>query len=301
MTGIRWRASATLTLLAILALCVGTQNVETLSAKDNPRPGRTARPGGRGQNAAGKPGDSPRGTRPDGSGATGRAPGPANGPNSDFVKKVVDIQNRNHAALVAQKGIAATATGLDEDGNVVIKVYTTGADSPKIPKQLENVPVLEVLTGPLHLLQAPAPLRQSRLPRACPIGSSAFDDVDPTAGLCATGTLGCRLHDNHGNIFALSNNHVFAGENLTEAGIQLGTLIVQPGSLDNNCIFGITSDQLGPLVAFVPVLPEVVPVGVRSFDTTLLSRKMNESGERPPLSAATSNGNSRTCRSLTLS
>src|SRR6476620_6267067 len=55
------------------------------------------------------------------------------------------------------------------------------------------------------------------------------------------------------------------------------------------------------LVAFVPVLPEVAPVGVRSFDTTLLSRKMNESGERPPLSAATSNGNSRTWRSLTLS
>src|SRR6185369_17884775 len=41
--------------------------------------------------------------------------------------------------------------------------------------------------------------------------------------------------------------------------------------------------------------------GVRSFETTLLSRKMNDNGERPPLSAATSNGNSRTCRSLTLS
>src|SRR5829696_7965328 len=54
------------------------------------------------------------------------------------------------------------------------------------------------------------------------------------------------------------------------------------------------------LVAFVPVLPEVEPVDVRSFDTTLLSRKMNDKGERPPLSEATSNGNSRTCRSLTL-
>ena len=52
------------------------------------------------------------------------------------------------------------------------------------------------------------------------------------------------------------------------------------------------------LVAFVPVLPEVVPVPPAvSFETMLLSRKMNESGERPPLSAATSSGNSLTCRS----
>src|SRR5215204_3929939 len=56
------------------------------------------------------------------------------------------------------------------------------------------------------------------------------------------------------------------------------------------------------LVAFVPALPEVVPVpfGV-SFETTLLSRKMKERGVRPPLSAETSSGSSLTCRSVTLS
>ena len=48
------------------------------------------------------------------------------------------------------------------------------------------------------------------------------------------------------------------------------------------------------LVAFVPL--DVAPLGV-----TLLSRKMKASGERPPLSAETTSGNSLTCLSVTLS
>jgi hypothetical protein len=173
------------------------------------------------------------------------------GPNPAAVKKVIDIQNRNHAALIAQKGIVGTGTGLDEDGNVVIRVYTSGADSPTIPKTIEGIPVVEILKGPIHLYQV-TPAYQKRTLRASPIGVSAFDDVLP--GGCAAGTLGCRLADNRGNVYALSNNHVFAGENLTQGGVKLGiTAVVQPSPLDDNCVVGITSDQLGVLTAYVPV------------------------------------------------
>jgi hypothetical protein len=180
----------------------------------------------------------------------------------------MDIQNRNHAAIAGQKGVVGTFTGLDEDGNVVIKVYTTGADNPQIPKAIEGVDVLEVLTGPIHKLQTTpgAPQRQQRLGRPVPIGITAFSDTDLSATSCAAGTLGCRLRDNHGNFYALSNNHVFAGVNGTQgkdpnglppeipvAGpFQIpGTNIVQPAPGDDNCAIGNAPDIIGVLVAFV--------------------------------------------------
>src|SRR5262245_19621211 len=75
------------------------------------------------------------------------APGPHLGPNPEVVKKVMDVQTRNTPKLLAQKGIVGTATGLDDDGNVVIRVYTTGADDTEFLKTIENVPVVEVLTA----------------------------------------------------------------------------------------------------------------------------------------------------------
>jgi hypothetical protein len=70
---------------------------------------------------------------------------------------------------------------------------------------------------------------------------------------CASGTLGCRLKDNQGKVYALSNNHVFAGENLTQGGVKIGTPVVQPSPGDNNCTVGIVSDQIGNLFSFKPV------------------------------------------------
>jgi hypothetical protein len=201
------------------------------------------------------------------------APPPQQGPNPEIVKKVMDVQNRNHEGLIAQKGIVGTGTGLDEDGNVVLNVYISGADNPQIPAQIENVAVQQVLSGPLHLYQFPVPLRQTRMPRATPIGVTAFDDTDLSSSSCAAGTLGCRLKDNKGRVYALSNNHVFAGENLTMGTDINGnpvtpgvTPIVQPSPGDDLCVIGITTDQIGVLTAFVFVdtsgLPNVVDCAI---------------------------------------
>jgi hypothetical protein len=173
--------------------------------------------------------------------------------NHPLVKKAIDVQNRNTANLMAQKGIVGTATGLDDDDNIVIRVYTTGADSPKIPAQIENVPVLEVLTGPIHPYQVGVgvqPLYQQRIPRPCPIGITAIWDPGILGTVCAAATLGCRLVDSNGNIFGLSNNHVWADENNNP----LGTPAVQPSPLDDLCITGETDNIIGTLAAFVPLI-----------------------------------------------
>jgi hypothetical protein len=194
-------------------------------------------------------------------GAAGNAaPGVQPGPNPDVVKKVIDVQNRNTPKLLAQKGIVGTATGVDDDGNVVIRVYTTGADEPVIPKTLENVPVVEVLTGHwLKYWQTPPVFDPTlRQPRPVPIGVSAVNVRDVCGNVIATGTLGCRLRDKDGAVFALSNNHVFADEN---AGV-IGDKIIQPGSLDefnDNLPICAPADVIGTLFKFKELIPGGTP------------------------------------------
>src|SRR5258708_668479 len=162
----------------------------------------------------------------------------------------MDIQNRATPDLMSQKGIVGTSTGLDDDDNVVIRIYTTGADSPRIPKTIEGIPVVEVMNGPIFKAQTIIPIQQQRVTRPVPIGVSIFSDT-----ICATGTLGCRLVDQAGNVYALSTNHVLAGDSSTINGLatgnKLGTAIVQPAPGDDNCVLGIATDVIGNLAAFV--------------------------------------------------
>lgn len=208
--------------------------------------------------APSQPVSNPTQTKPGGgapAGDGGAKPAPQQGPNAELVKKVIDIQNRHHKELVAQEGVAGTVTGLDDDGNVIIKVYTTGAGNPKIPKQIENVAVQEVLTGPWRALYQGAAfdpkLRQSR---PVPTGVSIISENGACGNVIAAGTLGCRLRPRDGSagVYILSNNHVLAAENM---GI-IGDKIVQPGSLDafnDGLPICAPSDVIGTLFKFKPI------------------------------------------------
>ena len=188
-----------------------------------------------------------------------------------LVKKVIDVQNRNHSSLSSQKGIVGTATGLDGDGNVVIRVYTTGADSPQIPDQIEGVAVLPVLTGPVRFAQGIGS-SQLRPPTPAPIGVSTFVNTQGQIAVACqgnVGTVGCRMIDNNRNIYALSCNHVFAGNQLivasfnqatqvstdqTVAFFPAGTQILQPAGSDVGCVTPVNklSNILGTLFVANP-------------------------------------------------
>jgi hypothetical protein len=61
------------------------------------------------------------------------------------------------------------------------------------------------------------------------------------------GTIGCRVRDGAGNLYALSNNHVYAAENLA----QIGEAVIQPGTFDG----GISPrDDIGTLAAFEEIV-----------------------------------------------
>jgi hypothetical protein len=210
-------------------------------------------------------------------GAAGNgAPGAQPGPNPELVAKVMAIQDRATPDLIKQKGIVGTATGLDDDGNVVIQVYTTGADDPKIPATIENIPVVEIQSGPWNFRwQPPAFDPKLRQPRPVPIGVSAISTNGACLPIIATGTLGCRLRSKDGGIFALSNNHVFAAEN---AGV-IGDPIIQPGSLDEN-ILNIcdSADVIGNLFKFKPYVVN----GVNVMDAAVMKTDASQVGNSTP-------------------
>jgi len=252
---------------------------ETSSRKTAPNSraagGTAAKPAGTGQTDAVKAAGGGRAQQPVRGQLTAKHP---------LVKKVIDIQNRISPDLLKQKGIVATSTGLDEDGNVVIRVQTTGADSPKIPKQAEGVAVVEVLTGPIQTYwQATSTFnQQAHQPRPVPIGTSAFNDVLLTGG-CASGTLGCRLKDKHGNVFGLSNNHVFAGINGIEGGVVIGTPVVQPspGDLNPPCQSPLPANVIGSLVKFKPY--DLSLTGNNRIDAAIISTDVSLiSNSTPP-------------------
>ncbi len=91
---------------------------------------------------------------------------------------------------------------------------------------------------------APEPGTTERWPRPVPIGVSTGN-----ANECSAGTIGARVRDATGNVYALSNNHVYAREN--EAA--LGEEALQPGLYDTGCVYD-PDNQLGALAAFVAIV-----------------------------------------------
>ncbi len=61
------------------------------------------------------------------------------------------------------------------------------------------------------------------------------------------GTIGCRVKDSSGNVYALSNNHVYADEN----GAHIGDNVLQPGPYDGG---QNPRDAIGVLADFQPIV-----------------------------------------------
>lgn len=159
-------------------------------------------------------------------------------PTSQF-QAVMAVQNRHTERLLSISGAVGTATGLTEDGRPAIVVFVTTetlAKSAQIPAILEEVPVIIKVTGMFVALTDPT-VRQSR---PVPTGVST-GHPDITAG-----TIGARVTDGT-DVFALSNNHVYA--NINDANI--GDSELQPGSIDGG---EDPADKIGELFDFEPIL-----------------------------------------------
>ncbi len=156
------------------------------------------------------------------------------------------VQERHNPDLLAIPGVAGTAVGFGPSGQPVVKVYLAREDVAGLPASLDGHRLVTEFTGPFDWLgNAPAGAEadaaddtdpRRSFARPVPIGVST-GQVDVTAG-----TIGARVTSGS-EVFALSNNHVYANRNQANRGDH----ILQPGSVDG----GVNpADAIGTLHDF---------------------------------------------------
>ena len=175
----------------------------------------------------------------------------AQGSSEDAFERVRDVQERNTGWLMAIDGVEGTAVGLDQATRPVVTVFTENEGVPGIPEKLDGVPVQVVVTGKIYALQG-------KKPPGTPGKGPKEPKVDPTAWFerpvpigvstghpdITAGTIACRVKDGDGNVYALSNNHVYADENLATTGDN----VLHPGPADGG---QDPADAIGTLADYV--------------------------------------------------
>ncbi len=169
------------------------------------------------------------------------------------VQAVMDIQDRSTEVLYSHPDVVGTGTGLNEDGELAVVVYAASPIPQQgqfaisalekrtkalsaLPEFIENIPVRVKVTGKFVVYADPT----SRFSRPVPIGVST-GHPDITAG-----TIGCRVKDGSGNVYALSNNHIYANSN----NASIGDNELQPGPADGG---QDPEDAIGTLYDYEPI------------------------------------------------
>jgi len=202
-----------------------------------------------------------------------------------LVRAVIDLREKHHHALMALPDVVGTAVGLGDGETPAIVVFTRGtAQAGVIPDRIENTPVVALVTGEILAMPSNAAVNPSGyFPRPVPIGVSTGN-----IGQCLAGTISARVKDGAGSVYALSNNHVFALENLAPT----GSLVVQPGVYDTGCKVN-TGNAIGSLSAYVPIhftpgTTNVVDCAIALSDTDRLGKGTPKGGYGMPASAVAS-------------
>ncbi len=231
------------------------------------------------------------------------------------LERAMAAQERYTNQVLAIPNVVGTAVGFGADGRPVVKIYTESADVAGLPRLLDGIPVVVQVTGKIFALHhckgshfdpdvCDAPLEGGGPPAPDP------EEIDPTVWFerpvpigvstghpeITAGTIGARLIDGAGYVYALSNNHVYANLNLTPpAG--LGDNVLQPGTFDG----GMNStDAIGTLAKFMPIQFDldltdatpgpnnVVDAAIALSDTLLLGNATPSDGYGTPKSTTVS-------------
>lgn len=153
--------------------------------------------------------------------------------------------------LLSISGVVGTAVGYNADGALAVLIFTEAAGIPGLPRSLDGVPVQVQVTGRVYALHhrpghsgGPGGGEEvdptARFDRPVPIGVST-GHPDITAG-----TIGARVTDGT-NVYALSNNHVYANENNDI----ISDDVLQPGPFDGG---SSPDDAIGTLYDFEPIV-----------------------------------------------
>jgi hypothetical protein len=181
----------------------------------------------------------------------------AQGSSEDAFDRVRDVQERNTDWLMAIDGVEGTAIGLGQGAQPVVLVLLEHGGVRDIPEDLEGVPVRPLVTGKIYALPGKKPPGTPGGGNGGGGGDDEESPVDPTARFdrpvpigvstghpaITAGTIACRVIDGAGNVYALSNNHVYANQNAAS----IGDAVIQPGTYDGG---SSPADDIGTLTDF---------------------------------------------------
>ncbi len=195
-------------------------------------------------------------------------------PTQELLAPALDVQERHTDHLMADPDVVGTGVGLNVAGDPVIKIYTRRPGVEGLPQTLDGVPVAVEVTGMFVARSDPT----ARFPRPVPIGVST-GHPDITAG-----TIGARVTDGT-NVFALSNNHVYANSN----DANIGDSALQPGPYDGG---QDPEDKIGELYDFEPIAfdgsDNTIDAAIAISSTSELDVATPEDGYGTPSATTTS-------------
>ena len=153
----------------------------------------------------------------------------------------LSLQEQVTTAWLSREGVVGTAIGVNGSGQAMVKVYLASPGIAVFPRFVAGVEVIPEVTGRFMALPLDAASVDptASFPRPVPIGvSTGHGDV-------TAGTIGARVTGGD-QIFALSNNHIFAANN----GGERGDNLLQPGVVDGG---RDPDDVIGTLHDYEPI------------------------------------------------
>ena len=185
----------------------------------------------------------------------------------DGLAKAITAQERHTNGLLAIPGVVGTGVSHGADGKGAVFVLTEKPGVSGLPGRIDGVTVVPLVSGGIVALgRPPCAGPPSERPPECgggeeptPTPTPGPEPVDPTARFdrpvpigvstghpaITAGTIGARVTDG-ANVFALSNNHVYADANRAS----IGDAVIQPGTFDGGSLPG---DAIGALADFEPI------------------------------------------------
>jgi hypothetical protein len=158
-------------------------------------------------------------------------------------RAALEAHRKHSLELMGINGVVGSGVGADPQGEPEIKVFTARTGVVDIPSVLDGVPVKDKVTGRFYALFDTT----ARLDRPVPLGVSTGHPA------ITAGTIGARVIDSAGRVYALSNNHVYAAVNSATT----GDPVLQPGAYDGGKVgsdpTSIDGDEIGTLFSYQPI------------------------------------------------
>jgi len=159
--------------------------------------------------------------------------------SSSFLQEALAVQEFHTPDLMSDPDIVGTATGLTDDGEPAVLVFTANAAAAaRVPSVLDGIPVVAQVTGRLVARKSGGGVSHTAI-QTPPIqlGTSGGWRYDLANGYCCGGTLGSLINKG-GTQHILSNWHVLYSDIVNGGNgrtAQPGDPVIQPGLLDVSC------------------------------------------------------------------